>query len=184
MAKRGRRPKSEGLPPNLRESADALAQEVADAGEPLEAPRARAKTKKGRRAQAYDMDTGEPAGTVAMPPAADLPFPVEAIALMHRELWNALAERLRSRYQLSAEGAHEMATYAEICIRQYLGPYLAEHAALAGYLMTQAAALVSLVAMREAPKKPATPAVPQGLAPVDKPQYHEPVTDSSLRVPA
>jgi hypothetical protein len=98
------------------------------------------------------------------PIGGEVVFPVEAIAAVHLDLWNGLARKLRSRWALSREGAAEMARYGEICIRQYLGPYLAQHAALAAYAMTQATALIALLALREEPEKKPAPLPESGLA--------------------
>lgn len=175
MARRGRPRKRHHVPPSLAEDPEQLAREAEAAEASASAERPGGGKPKPKAARA---DAGGAAGA-AEPPG--LPFPVEALALLHLELYGWLGKRLRSRYRLSEAGAAEMARYAELCIRQYLGPYLAEHAALAGYMMTQATALIAVVALREpAPKEPKPAEQPIG-KPVEQPQYHEPVTDGELR---
>ena len=170
------RRKKPPAPPGLAEDPAALEAEAAGAAPPRdEAPGPKSGKKKPAAGPARRAAAPEPEPTI--------PFPVEAIALLHLELWNALAKKLRSRYELSANGAQEMANYAELCIRQYLGPYLAEHAALAAYVMTQGAAVLALLALRDTPNPAAAPA--PGAAPARPPEglYARPVTSSELRPP-
>ena len=173
MSKR-KRPRT-GVPPSLEESpanlaAEAAAAEAGAAGDGDKPP----KRKRGR-------PTKEEAAAAA---AADaVPFPVEALAILHFELWRMVAASMRSRYQLSEEGAREMAAYAEVCIRQYVGPSLAEHTPLAAYLMTQGAAVMACFALRQVPGELAPGArrveeAPGGPAP--PPQYHMPPTAEEL----
>jgi hypothetical protein len=165
--RRGRPPKNPAPPP-LAEDPAQLAAEAAGATELPATPagkRGGARRRPGGAgAAAPTTDAGAP-GAVAPPPVGgEVTFPVEAIAAVHGELWNALAKRLRSRWALSEAGAFEMGRSAEIVMRQYLGPYLAEHAALCAYLMTQAAALLALLAMREEPQEKPKPLPDSGVA--------------------
>jgi len=156
------RRKRNAAPPGLAEDPAQLAAEAsaAPAG-PTDGP---ARNGKKIRAADRQLESGGP-GSVAPPPTGgEVIFPVEAIAAVHADVWKALARRMRSRYQLSPEGAQEMARYAEVCIRQYLGPLLAQHAALAAYLMTQGTALVALLALREEPEKKPQPLPESGVA--------------------
>jgi len=157
-------------PPPFTEDPELLARDadVAGVGADETQPGKRRRDRKSSRAGDARADSPGPAmgpGAVAPPPiGGEVTFPIEAIAAVHGELWNALAKRLRSRWQLSEAGAFEMAKSGEIVMRQYLGPFLAEHAALAAYLMTQAAALLALLALREEPQQKPAPLPDSGLA--------------------
>lgn len=156
-------------PPGLSEDPEQLAGEAAAGGDPAVAddgPRAshRERARPGRRpgrppgrprkGDRFAFESVPPGASVPPPVGGEVTFPVEALAFLHLELWNVIAVRLRSRWALSPEGAAEMARYGEIMIRQYLGPYLAEHAALAAYAVTQCTALVAVMAMRDTSPAP------------------------------
>lgn len=161
------------VPPSLAEDPEQLAAEAAGApraGDGAPGPKGE-KRKRGR-----------PPGAAAAPAEPVIPFPVEALAVLHRELWTIIARAFRSRYQLTEQGAFEMAQYAEICLRQYVGPTLAEHTPLAGYLMTQTAALLGVMALR-APTVDAETVPTAAEAPPAKerpPEYREPPSPQEL----
>lgn len=96
--------------------------------------------------------------------AEEIAFPVEALAMLHREVWLMIAKGLRSQFILSEEGAAEMAKFADLCLRQYAGPLLSEHAALAAYVMTQLTALGAVLVLR-VPKEPTARIAPAPSAP-------------------
>lgn len=125
------------VPPGLAQDADALLAEAKAIGTPG------AEGEKVKRK--YTKRTDE------------IPFPKEALAVVHKGVWTFIAKSLRSDFTLTPQGADEMAIWADLCLRQYLSPYLAEHAALAGYVLTQCAAFGMVIALRR-PKEKATEA--------------------------
>jgi hypothetical protein len=135
------------LPPSLKESFDTLKTEGAAVAS---APPETEKKKRGRKPGSKNRpkDGTEPSGVEQI-----VEFPIEALSLMHFEIWRYIAKRLKSEYKISEQGAKEMGLYASLCIKQYLGPYLAQHQALAAYLLTQTTALTICIVTREVKEK-------------------------------
>jgi hypothetical protein len=95
-------------------------------------------------------------------PVPAFEFPLEALALAHKGIWDFAGDRLRSDFRISTEGALEMARFADLCLRQYVMPFLADHAALAGYLLTQVSTLAAMIASRRPGKVAPQPAPKEG----------------------
>jgi hypothetical protein len=74
-------------------------------------------------------------------------------------IWTLIGKSLRSRYRITKPAADEMAKHADLVLRQYLGPVLADNAPLALYALTQFTALAAAFTLRE----PAQP-VPKSAA--------------------
>lgn len=161
------------IPPSLKEEPGAIREEarrLAQEGVPASA-------EGGKAASEID----EPPRKRGRPPKAkviEVSFPVEALAILHRQVWEGLATLFRSAYHLSEEAAREMASYADLCLRQYAGPALAEHSALAAYSMTVLTHLAALLVV----KKPVeTSAKPEAPAASGKRPWKEGFTESDVQ---
>ena len=127
------------LPPSLKEDIDNLKQESAQtATAEVVEPK-----KRGRKPGSKNKVKEEAAAPV-------LPdFPIESLEIFHREVWGFISQRLRSDYKLSEKGANEMAVWANQCLKQYVSPLLAEHHALACYMLCNVTSLAMVIAMRK-----------------------------------
>src|SRR5262245_46570393 len=103
-----------GVPPGLAEDPELLAGEAAAVGGGPDSGGARSRDARRRKGPAPwrgSPDTDTPGAAAPTPMGGEVQFPVEALAVLHLEIWNAMAVKLRSRWQLSREGAAEMARY-------------------------------------------------------------------------
>jgi hypothetical protein len=136
-----------GVPPSLTQSEEDLKKQAAElAGGSPEGGEASLSGKRGP-------------GRPRKAPVVEIQYPIEAITQVHKGIWDWIAASMKSEYRLSEQGAHEMAVYADLCLRQYVTPVLAEHACLAAYLFSQVTALSVCVLMRKGKKDGPSPGV-------------------------
>jgi hypothetical protein len=149
-----------GPPPGLVETRESLGAKARNA-------RASSATRGGKPGPKTDADPGAPARGPGRPTAASLitEFPVEALAEAHYQVWTLIGKALRSRYKITKPAADEMAKYADLVLRQYLGPALGDNAPLALWGLTQITAISACFALRE----PAAPAPMPAPLPAGRP---------------
>jgi len=128
------------LPPSLKENLEELKREGSEeAGEGTIFP---VPKKRGRKP-----------GQKNKPKEPNVPempdFPIESLSLLHSEIWGVICVKMKSEFKLSPKGAEEMGTWSNQILKQYLGSYLAQHMALACYMLTQLTALSLCIAMRK-----------------------------------
>lgn len=133
-----------GPPPGLVETRDTLRAKAGGA-------RAASATRGGKPGAKTEPDAGAPGRGPGRPTAASqiTEFPVEALAEAHYHVWTLIGKALRSRYRVTKSAADEMAKYADLTLRQYLGPALGENAPIFLWSLTQLTAIAACFALRE-----------------------------------
>src|SRR6185503_4765534 len=178
-----------GPPPGLVETRDTLRTRAG-------AARAAASARGGKPGAKTDADVGLPGRGPGRPTAASqiTEFPIEALAEAHYHVWGLITKALRSRWRITKPAADEMAKYADLVLRQYLGPALGDNAPLALYCLTQVTAISACFALREGPApKPDTapgaappapqPARTQAGAPAPLPYERGPLESELRHIP-